>query len=101
MHTLKTRIKISESPNINTNYIDGRANYSSVHKWIVRWYGKASKCENVNCTGKSKKFDWANMTDKYEKNIKNFLQLCRSCHTKKDGHCFQLGHPSLRKKSVS
>jgi hypothetical protein len=97
-HSLETRIKISKIPSIVTNFKDGRANYSSVHKWIVRWYGKANKCENPMCSKKSKMFDWANIAPTYEKNIKNFRQLCRSCHTKIDGHCFQKGHKYLSKK---
>lgn len=96
-HTLETRIKISKIKNIVTNWKGGVANYSSVHKWIVRWYGKATKCENPDCPKKSKVFDWANLTGIYEKNIKHFKQLCRACHAKLDGHCFQPGHPSFRK----
>jgi hypothetical protein len=87
-HTIETRVKISLSPNLKTNFKDGRAKYSSVHKWVVRWFGRADLCENKNCNKKSKTFDWACITGVYEKDINNFKKLCRSCHVKLDGHCF-------------
>jgi hypothetical protein len=96
-HSLKTRLKISKNPKIVTNWKGGKSNYSSVHKWIVRWYGKAKKCESPDCLGKSKTYDWALVKNTYKKNILNFKQLCRSCHTRLDGNCFQIGHPPVQK----
>jgi len=60
---------------------------SAVHRWINKWYGRATKCESKKHDHSQpvKKFDWALIHGKkYEKNRWNFKQLCRSCHTKYD-----------------
>lgn len=60
-------------------------NYSNVHQWLRNHHGKASKCENPECVGKSIKYSWALIKGKnYEKNKNNFMQLCYSCHVKYD-----------------
>lgn len=51
-----------------------------LHSWIRRTYGRAKKCSNHNCRG-SPTFHWALRTNKkYERNIKNYIELCASCH---------------------
>lgn len=58
--------------------------YSAIHKWIVRNYGRANTC--LNCTKIAKRFDWANIDGKYSRNIEEWIQLCRSCHMLFDRH---------------
>lgn len=59
--------------------------YRSIHDWLQYKYGKAVKCENPNCSKLNHKYDWALKRNyKYEKNIENFIQLCRVCHIKYD-----------------
>lgn len=75
---------------METNYKNEREGvsdslYAEIHYWLKRKYGVATKCEDKNCTGKSKNFNWAKKRDKkYEFRRNNFLQLCRSCHSKYD-----------------
>jgi hypothetical protein len=56
--------------------------YGKIHHWIRYHYGSANKCENKKCQATDiKGYEWALIKGKkYEKNIKNFKQLCRSCH---------------------
>lgn len=55
--------------------------YVYIHKWINYHYGKASCCQSENCKGKSKRFEWALIKGMaYERDIKNYIQLCASCH---------------------
>lgn len=69
----------------NMSRRDETPEYDTIHHWLKYHYGKAKKCEMKTCTGKSKNYSWALKRDKnYEKNVKNFLQLCRSCHSKYD-----------------
>jgi hypothetical protein len=55
--------------------------YQAVHKWLVKHYGNANRCESIVCSGKSKVFHWAKLKDKrYEHKRENFIMLCSSCH---------------------
>lgn len=73
------------------------ASYITQHQWINRNYGKASCCEM--CRKKLVgKFHWANISGKYLRNIKDYKQLCVSCHIKfnhiqKYGDLCRNGHP--------
>jgi hypothetical protein len=58
-------------------------NYSTIHKWLVREYGKATRCENKKCDHKSKIFEWANIKG-IKRERKNFIMLCKSCHMRFD-----------------
>lgn len=56
-----------------------------IHTWLKKEYGKANKCEMIDCDGTSKSFQWALLKDKnYEKNRENFWQLCAKCHRRYD-----------------
>lgn len=60
--------------------------YDKAHKYLAYYFGKAVKCEAVDCKGKSKKYQWALLKGcTYEKNRENFWQLCVSCHAVYDG----------------
>jgi len=60
-------------------------NYSSIHHWLYKYYGKANHCDNPNCKHICNKFEWAVIHEKdYDYNIENFKQLCTSCHQKYD-----------------
>lgn len=59
--------------------------YLHVHYFLKARYGKPTKCENKDCEGKSKIYDWAIIKGKkLEKNRDNYRTLCRSCHVKYD-----------------
>lgn len=67
------------------NWLKNPKKYSTIHGWLIRDYGKATKCENPKCLGKSKTYDYALIKGKEYKRIrKSFIQLCRSCHCKYD-----------------
>lgn len=59
--------------------------YSGIHKWIVRSFGRANKCENKDCISSSKIFDWAKLKDKEYLHLReNYIMLCRRCHLRYD-----------------
>ena len=59
-------------------------NYNAIHNRIRKAYGRANRCTNPNCSGKSKRFDWSNNDHKYSQNIEDWTMLCFSCHKKHD-----------------
>ncbi len=59
--------------------------YASVHCWLRYHYGRADRCENKNCQRKVQSYNWCKIKGKdcdYKR--ENFIQLCRSCHSKYD-----------------
>lgn len=73
------------SGNKNHKWRGESIGYCGIHDWLALKYGKADRCENSKCEGKSKLFDWAKKrTVKYERKRKNFWMLCKSCHQKYD-----------------
>jgi hypothetical protein len=67
------------------NWRGSKATYPAFHCWLRSNFGSANKCENPNCLGISKNYDWALIHGKTYDHIKdNFIQLCRSCHVKYD-----------------
>ena len=61
----------------------GKSEHSKIHCWLRNNYGNADKC--VHCNGNKSLYEYALKHGfKYEKNRKNFIMLCRSCHRKYD-----------------
>ena len=69
--------------------------YFGLHIWLHKKLGKATKCENPNCKYPRKSargiillkptvFQWANVSKNYKRDIKDWIQLCISCHQKWD-----------------
>ena len=71
--------------------------YQGLHKWLRNHYGKADKCENVNCSKKSNTFDWANVSGEYKRDINDYIKLCRSCHINMDRRGIK---PLLEKEQI-
>lgn len=59
--------------------------YERIHYWMRTNFGKANECINPECLKKSTRYEWALLSNKeYEFNRDNFIELCKSCHTKYD-----------------
>lgn len=67
----------------NSRWKGDNAGYSAKHKWVTRHYGKAKTCENCGNTEASK-YEWANLSKLYLRDIEDWMQLCKSCHVKLD-----------------
>jgi hypothetical protein len=68
----------------NINWKGDTASYTAKHIWIKYHYGKAQSCENVDCSGVSKTYHWSNISGTYQRDRKDWQQLCVSCHKKYD-----------------
>ena len=77
---------------------DNNLGYWGIHQWLIKYYGKANKCENKDCSGKCKKYQWANIKNHNHKRCRqDYMMLCISCHRKMDyenvrGNCCPKGH---------
>jgi len=58
-----------------------QAGYIALHAWVKRYKGKANKC--IEC-GSSQNVEWANKSYEYKRNLTDWVELCSSCHSKRD-----------------
>lgn len=55
--------------------------YHAIHKWLIKNFGKANKCEQLDCKKTSKCYQYALLKNKkYEHKRENFRMMCASCH---------------------
>ena len=73
----ETREKISKTKD------KGSTNYWALHSWIESKKGKPQKCEHCETT-EAKKFEWANKSHEYKRDLSDWLRLCTKCHRKYD-----------------
>lgn len=53
--------------------------YVGLHRWVYKMLGKPMECELCNST-ESKRFEWANKSHKYKRDINDWIRLCAKCH---------------------
>lgn len=61
------------------NWKGDKASYHAIHSWVKTWCGKAHKCEKCNCLD-AKRYEWANISREYKREVEDWVQLCPSCH---------------------
>jgi len=66
----------------NTNWKGDNVGYVSLHTWIKYRLPNPFQCQN--CGVPKKKLDLANKTGIYNRDLKNWWWICRSCHRKYD-----------------
>jgi len=64
--------------------------YSALHRWVERKLGKPLQCEDCGTTA-VKRYEWANISGEYKRDIKDFKRLCYKCHRKFDDHLIPRG----------
>lgn len=58
-------------------WIGNIVKYNGLHMWINNHKEKTGICTICN---EYKKTEWSNIDHKYERNLDNYWELCRSCH---------------------
>ena len=57
--------------------------YVALHEWVERNLGRPAKCEFCK-TIDAKKFEWANKSGEYKRDLSDWVRLCTMCHNKYD-----------------
>lgn len=57
--------------------------YFALHSWIRRQLGNPSLCEDCRSTSE-KRYEWANISGKYLRDIDDWKRLCKQCHARFD-----------------
>ena len=87
-----------------------KVNKTTLHEWIAGNFGKAIRCEKCKTKkipeGRKYWFEWSNKTGIYNRDIKNWWQLCIPCHRKFDNWLEKIGGPAndgwkKRKRSLT
>lgn len=76
----KTSFKIGQNANEKNHLWKGSdVSYSGLHYWVSRKLGKPAKCEQCESTD-AKRYEWANKSGKYKRDLTDWIRLCASCH---------------------
>lgn len=78
-NTGRTHFKKGCVNELNTNWKGNDVGYHGLHKWIQRHKGKADKCEKCGILN-AKKYEWANISGEYKRDVDDFMSMCVSCH---------------------
>lgn len=79
VHLKKTRPKDEKSWAWKGNKVGKEA----LHNWVQRHLGKPKECEHCKSTT-YKKYEWANKSQEYKRELSDWIRLCSMCHSKYD-----------------
>jgi hypothetical protein len=69
----------------NGNWKGDSVGYQGVHGWIRRTLGTPELCENCG-TNRKTRYEWANLSGDYKRDISDWARLCVVCHRLIDGN---------------
>lgn len=55
-----------------------KVGYAGIHSWLRRNFVKPNVCQNCE---EQKELQWANISHEYKRDIKDYVALCRVCHS--------------------
>lgn len=61
-----------------------KVGYHGIHIWIRKQLGKPLFCEHCKTSDTTKKYQWANRSGQYKRDVADWMRLCLSCHKKFD-----------------
>lgn len=88
-HTDQAKKAMSEKRkgSLHPRWKGHHASYSAFHKWLVKNFGPASRCENKLCNSGVTDFEYAKLSGKrHAHKRENYIQLCTTCHASYDTH---------------
>lgn len=62
----------------NGNWKGDFVGYHGLHRWVRNTKGKLNKCEQ--CGRTDGKFQWANKSGQYKRDVNDWIRLCVRCH---------------------
>ena len=61
------------------NWKGDNVSYQALHSWVRLRLGRPMKCEHCGRTDK-KKYEWANISGEYKRELSDWVRLCTKCH---------------------
>lgn len=74
----------------------GNVGRVALHHWVEKHLGKPNKCEFCGLDDPSRRYNWANKSRKYFRDLGDWIRLCHSCHSKYDGSGYKASETRLR-----
>ena len=74
-----------------------KVGYLGVHNWVRTKLGSPNKCEHCGATN-NQRYEWANKSGKYKRDLSDWLRLCCKCHFRFDKK--KLGGNTRSAKSI-
>lgn len=64
--------------------------YHGIHKWVSKVAGKPKCCASCKIR-QAKRYEWANISGQYRRDISDWTRLCKRCHNKFDSIALKVG----------
>lgn len=78
-HKLDWRAKVSGGKNVM--WKGDKVGYLALHGWVRRHLGKPNRCDFCGLIdGNENKFEWANKSGEYLRDLSDWIRLCVKCH---------------------
>jgi len=82
---LHRRRKGSRCPQVagqnNAGWKGDAVGYHALHAWVRRWLGAPRKCSACGDEA-ARRYEWANISGEYRRDLSDWRRLCASCHRK-------------------
>lgn len=69
--------------NHNGNWKGDNASKDAIHKWVIERLGKPKFCEGCG-NEYDKRYEWANISGEYKRDLSDWIRLCPTCHRRYD-----------------
>lgn len=80
----ETKAKISGAK--SHKWKGNSAGYHAIHTWVRKNAGKPSYCEHCKTSDKRKRYEWANVSRTYKRELSDYIRLCAKCHRDYDSN---------------
>lgn len=67
----------------NWNWKGDDVGYQALHAWVRKHKGVPKLCEHCG-TVERRKYEWANVSKQYKRDLNDWVRLCTPCHRKFD-----------------
>ena len=78
------KFRAANSGERHWNWAGNYVSYKALHLWVERIKGKPKRCEICGTTDPDVKYEWANISREYRRDLSDFFGLCKPCHAKYD-----------------
>ena len=76
--------KIVKKEDESPNWKGDKVGIEALHQWVIKHLGNPMVCTKCG-TITHKRYEWANISRKYKRDLQDWIRLCKRCHVIYDG----------------